>query len=62
MFDEEGRPVQVPVALGDRLDDLSEGDMEERLDALRAEIDRVNAELNKKRAGRLAAEAVFGKQ
>ncbi len=62
MFDEEGRAVQLPIALGDKLDDLSVGDLEERLGALRAEIERVNAELTKKRASLAAADAVFGKQ
>ncbi len=62
MFDEELGPVPVSqVLLGDNLEQLSIGDLEDRLEALRAEIARVEAELASKRRGREEAEAVFGK-
>ncbi len=61
MFDDDGRSPPAPaVSLGDNLAPLSIEDLEARVDALRAEIARVEAELTSKRAGRAAAEAVFG--
>lgn len=62
MFDEEIGPVPVSqIILGDNLERLSIGDLEDRLEALRTEIARVESELSSKRRGREEAEAVFGK-
>ncbi len=61
MFDEDSRsPAAQAVSLGDNLAPLSIEDLEARVEALRAEIARVETELTAKRAGRAAAEAVFG--
>ncbi|MCG8443294.1 MAG: DUF1192 domain-containing protein [Caulobacterales bacterium] len=60
MFDDDVTP-SAQIALGAKLDALSIGDLEERAIALKAEIARVEAELESKRAGLAAAEAVFGK-
>lgn len=61
MFEEEFQPQPMRVALGDSLAGLSIAELEERVGALRAEIERVENELTSKRAGLAAAEAVFGK-
>ena len=37
-------------------------DLEERIEALQAEIARTRAQLERKRAGRAAADALFGKR
>jgi uncharacterized small protein (DUF1192 family) len=62
MFDEDAvRPLRK-AAVGDDLSGMSIEDLEERIAALRAEIERVEGVLSSKRAGRAAAEAVFGGQ
>ena len=40
---------------------LALSDLEERIEALEAEIARVNRQIERKRAGRAAADALFGK-
>jgi uncharacterized small protein (DUF1192 family) len=61
MYEEPVRPMRAMV-VGDNLSGLSMEDLEDRIAALRAEIDRTERELASKRAGRAAAEAVFGKR
>jgi uncharacterized small protein (DUF1192 family) len=58
--DEPIRPVRATV-VGDNLSGLSMKELEERIAALKAEIERTERELQSKRAGRAAADAVFGK-
>jgi uncharacterized small protein (DUF1192 family) len=58
--DNEPRPPPR-VVVGEKLTELSIGDLQERIEALRAEIERTEAMLSSKRAGRAAADAVFGK-
>lgn len=60
MFDDEPVTPQTQIQLGDDLAALSISDLEERREALRAEIARVDAALDDRQAGRAAAEAVFG--
>ena len=40
---------------------MSVGDLEERVEALQAEISRTRAQMERKRATRSAADALFGK-
>jgi uncharacterized small protein (DUF1192 family) len=58
--DNEPRP-KPKVTVGDKLTELSISDLEERIEALRSEIERTESMLTSKRAGRAAADAVFGK-
>jgi len=61
-------PAEVRVGRGQRLAEAVREDLElfgvleleERLDVLRTEIARVEAQLDRKRAGRAAADALFG--
>lgn len=56
------RPKPVKTAgIGDNLENLSIGELEARIAALTSEIDRVQAELAKKRAHENAASALFKK-
>lgn len=50
----------VEIARED-LEIYGSSDLEERIEALQAEIDRTRAQLDRKRAGRAAADALFGK-
>jgi uncharacterized small protein (DUF1192 family) len=52
------KPVKA-IAVGDDLRSLSVSELEARISALGAEIDRVNAELATKRAHEAAASALF---
>jgi uncharacterized small protein (DUF1192 family) len=60
-------PVDVRVGRGQRLLDAVREDLElfgvseleERLEVLQSEIARVNAQIDKKRSGRAAADALF---
>lgn len=61
MFEEAMSTARAQVTLGEPLDGLSIGELEERSAQLRAEISRVQDVLARKQAGRAAAEAVFGK-
>ncbi len=60
MDDDAIRPVRG-IAVGESLSGLSMEDLEDRIAALRSEVERTERELASKRAGRAAAEAVFGK-
>jgi uncharacterized small protein (DUF1192 family) len=61
-------PAEVRVGRGQRLleavrEDLElfgVAELEERIDVLNSEIARVNAQIDRKRAGRAAADAIFG--
>lgn len=59
----EDDPVRAiaRTTVGENITAMSIGDLQERIDALKAEIERTEAVLASKRAGRAAAEAVFGK-
>jgi uncharacterized small protein (DUF1192 family) len=52
---------KAQITLGEPLDELSVSDLEERIVECEGEIARVRAELDRKRSGLSAAEAVFGK-
>lgn len=61
-------PAEVRIVRGQRLaeavredlDLFGVAELEERVETLRAEIVRVEAQLERKRAGRAAADALFG--
>ena len=61
-------PVEVRVVRGQQLAEAVREDLElfglaeleERIETLRTEIARVEAQLERKRAGRAAADALFG--
>jgi uncharacterized small protein (DUF1192 family) len=61
-------PAEVRIVRGQRLaeavredlDLFGVAELEERIDTLRSEIARVEAQLERKRAGRAAADALFG--
>ncbi|THD59483.1 DUF1192 domain-containing protein [Phenylobacterium sp.] len=61
-------PAEVRIGRGQRLVEATREDLElygvaeleERIETLQAEIARVQAQLDRKRAGREAADALFG--
>jgi uncharacterized small protein (DUF1192 family) len=54
------RPKPKPaIVVGEKLDDHSVAELEARIAALRAEIERTEAELSAKRSRVAAAEALF---
>jgi uncharacterized small protein (DUF1192 family) len=55
-----GRGQQLTEAVREDLELFGVVELEERIETLRAEIDRVEAQLERKRAGRAAADALFG--
>ena len=67
MADEDAEPVRRPrgwaltEAAREDLELLAVSDLEERIEALEAEIARTKAQLERKRSGRAAADALFGK-
>lgn len=58
-WDEVQKMPQKSVSLGETLETLSIGELENRIAALKTEIVRVEAELAKKRAHDAAASALF---
>lgn len=58
-WDEVRPPPRTSAGLGDNLETLSVAELEERIAAFTAEIERVKAELARKRAHESAAEALF---
>jgi uncharacterized small protein (DUF1192 family) len=56
--DERPRPMAT-ITVGESLDQHSVADLEERISALTAEIDRVKAELQTKKARAAAADELF---
>ena len=67
MADEEGEPVRRPRGWAlteltrEDLELLAVADLQERIEALEAEIVRTRAQMERKQAGRAAADALFGK-
>ena len=59
IFDDEPRKRPKPHEIGQDLSLLSAGDLTERIAILRAEIERLEAELKAKGATKTAAEAFF---
>lgn len=58
-WDDQRPAPSKAIGIGDNLETLSVGELEQRIAALAAEIDRVKAELAKKRAHEAAASALF---
>ena len=56
---DEARPQAEVVTVGEPLERLSLGDLEARIGLLEREIDRVKAELERKKAHGNQADAVF---
>ncbi len=57
---EDFRPKPKPeIIVGEKLEALSVGELEDRVAALRREIERVETELSAKRSRVAAAEALF---
>ncbi|KRA00356.1 hypothetical protein ASD64_01980 [Mesorhizobium sp. Root157] len=59
IFDDEPRKKPQPHEIGQDLALLSVGELKERIDILRAEITRIEAELHAKGSTKSAAEALF---
>ena len=55
-----GRGQRLTEAVREDLELFGVVELEERIETLRAEIARVEAQLERKRAGRAAADALFG--
>ncbi|HEY9217011.1 MAG TPA: DUF1192 family protein [Phenylobacterium sp.] len=56
-----GRGQRLSEALHEDLDLFGIEELEERVELLQGEIDRVKAQIDKKRAGRAAADALFSR-
>ncbi|HKR89869.1 MAG TPA: DUF1192 domain-containing protein [Phenylobacterium sp.] len=54
-----GRGQRLNEALKEDLELYAVAELEDRINALRAEIARVQAQIDRKRAGRAAADALF---
>ena len=59
IFDDEPKKKTLPHEIGQDLALLSVGELQERIDVLRAEIGRIEAELQAKGSTKSAAEALF---
>ena len=59
IFDDEPKKPKRPHEIGQDLSTLSVGDLSERIEALRTEIARLEAELGAKGQTRSAAEQLF---
>ena len=55
-----GRGQRLVEAVREDLELFGVGELEERIAVLQGEIDRVRAQIDRKRAGRAAADALFG--
>lgn len=55
-----GRGQRLAEAVKEDLELFAVSDLEERIEILQAEIARCEAQINRKRAGRAAADALFG--
>jgi uncharacterized small protein (DUF1192 family) len=55
-----GRGQRLAEAVREDLELYAVAELEERIEVLRGEIARVEAQLERKRAGRAAADALFG--
>jgi uncharacterized small protein (DUF1192 family) len=59
-MDQENEPRPKPsMVIGEKLDDISITELEQRISALDSEISRIRAEIVKKHAGKAAAAAFF---
>ncbi len=58
-WDEARAKAAAGIAVGDNLDTLAVAELEVRISALQGEIDRVKAEVERKRAHEAAAAALF---
>jgi uncharacterized small protein (DUF1192 family) len=58
-FDEDGRQIKTGAEIGQDLSLLSEDDLAARIEALKLEIERVEAEQKKRKSVRSAADAFF---
>ena len=58
-WDDTRPPLRSSASIGDNLETLSVAELEERIAAFTAEIERIQAELARKRAHESAAEALF---
>ncbi len=58
-WDEARRPAQSRIVVGEALDRLSIGDLEQRVMDLQAEIERVRREIETKRAHEARAASIF---
>lgn len=56
---DEPRSARREIVIGEPLDSLSIGELDERIAALKGEIERVEAEVKRKRSGREAADSLF---
>lgn len=61
MMEDDPVRARPRTTIGEPLTGMSIDDLQERIDELKSEIERTEAVLASKRAGRAAAEAVFGK-
>jgi uncharacterized small protein (DUF1192 family) len=59
VFDEPRQPVRPQIVLGEDLSLHSLDELEARIEALKAEIARIESVLDEKRSSRSAAETVF---
>jgi uncharacterized small protein (DUF1192 family) len=55
-----GRGQRLAEAVREDLELYGVAELEERIAVLQAEIDRVRSQIDRKRAGRAAADALFG--
>ncbi len=58
-FDEPRRPTKPEITLGEDLSLMSVAELRARVEALKAEIARIESELRAKDSSRNAAESVF---
>jgi uncharacterized small protein (DUF1192 family) len=59
LFDDEPPKKKLAHEIGQDVSLVSEGELEERIAVLAAEIERLRGEVSKRRASRSAADAVF---
>lgn len=59
MFEDDAPKPETGYRLGDNLDKLSVGDLEDLIGDLAQEIERVKAEVSRKRGDLSAAESLF---
>ncbi len=60
-FDDDRPAKKIAHEIGSDLSMLSVGDLDARIDLLREEIARLEADKEKKQAGRMAADSLFKK-
>ncbi len=60
-FDDDRPAKKIAHEIGSDLSILSVGDLDARIELLRQEIDRLEADKVKKQAGRMAADSLFKK-